>query len=114
MKKEEIIYSVKCGAYFTVFLLYSEGWRSIEITAFGHNFNREIGNYDVDFIDKPVRFGYTINEPNLRPVDVLCGNGITVIHMSNDPTIYTSSEDYNETDKLNMVVTESRLVDNKI
>lgn len=100
MKPEESIYAVKCGAYFTLVLLYSLGWKQIEIMSFGHNFNREIGGYDTDAIDKPVCFGYPLLEPNMRPIDVLVGNGITVIHLSDDVRMY-SHENSSEYDKLN-------------
>lgn len=83
-------------------LLFSQGWRQIEIEAFGHNYNREIGNYDNDFINNPVRFGYNLDEGKLKLVDVMTGNGITVIKYSDDKKLFAGLYDdkNNESDHL--------------
>lgn len=80
-------------------LIYSSGWKQYEITVFGHNFNREIGNYDKDIISNPVRFGYNLDEPKLRISDVLLGNGITVIKFSNDKRLVDYRNDGNQTNE---------------
>ena len=75
----EKINFIRCGSYCTFFVLSSEGWKQEEIYCIGHNYNHELGSYDKEVIDSPVKFGYDLFPGSLSLKNIMTGNGITVI-----------------------------------
>ena len=88
-KKEKNI-NVKnafCGAFHTIVLLENNN-----IYGFGQNDNKQIGNYDCEYSNKPLIWNYNIDEENIENktlYNIICGNGITIL-------IYKDKEEYEE------------------
>jgi len=49
-----------------------------KVFAWGHNYNREIGNYKEEYITKPTEFGWKLRDDH-KIKKILCGNGFTII-----------------------------------
>lgn len=66
-------------------MINSNKWKDQEIWCCGHNFNKELGNYEIGFVDKFVPFGhyYQKDFEELRLSQVYTGNGIIAIAISN-------------------------------
>lgn len=75
---------IECGSYHSLVVTYSYGWRQYEIYGFGHNYNRELGGYSDDFIDRAVRFGFDSKFQTMTLYRVLGGNGMTALMFSNN------------------------------
>ncbi len=75
---------IECGANHSLVVTYSAGWRQYEIYAFGHNYNKELGGYSDNYIDRPVKFGFDIKYLTMTLFKVFCGNGITALMFFNN------------------------------
>ena len=76
-----------CGAFHTIVLLENNN-----IYGFGQNDNKQIGNYDCEYSNKPLIWNYNIDEENIENktlYNIICGNGITIL-------IYKDKEEYEE------------------
>lgn len=84
ISNSEVIDSIRCGSYFSLIILNPKKWEDNLIWACGHNYNKELGNYNFDFTDKFVEFGYCYIKENedLKIDEILTGNGIVAIVLS--------------------------------